>query len=87
MRYVAHIRNNETGETRVYRTELEWDHGTVFWWTYGNFGCDCNRHLSFERAAGIEPDLNAEHSCGHTKYTVTKVVLDDGTEIPIDDAK
>lgn len=35
----------------------------VFWWTEGNMGCDCNRHLTFERAHGREP-ADEELVCG-----------------------
>lgn len=44
-----------------------WD--DLFWWTEGNMGCDCNRHLVFERAQGREPP-DEECVCGTTRYHV-----------------
>lgn len=61
--------------------------GARFMWTDGNYGCDCNRHLWFERAAGRdphrEPDWAAwnereESRCGVTRYRAA-FVHDDGT--------
>jgi hypothetical protein len=43
--YTVAIRNNETGEVRMYRTEITWHEHAEFLWTDGNFGCDCNRAI------------------------------------------
>jgi hypothetical protein len=47
MKYKFHLRNIETGESRVY--EDDFDHESesgMFWqWFEGNFCCDCNRSL------------------------------------------
>lgn len=50
-----------------------------FWWTGGNYGCDCNRSLEFYRARG-EPEPGKEDSTrclGHGAFTVV-LVTDDG---------
>ncbi len=67
MAYRVAIKDTETGEVRV--TEFPYEDDDLFWWTDGNFGCDCNRWLTFERAGGNEPDLD-DMSCneGPNRY-------------------
>jgi hypothetical protein len=47
----------------------------------GNYGCDCNRYLFFERAAGGKPPLG-EFECSDGQYDVVRVELPDGTDHP-----
>lgn len=51
------IRRNADGVIRVYE-DSHWY--SDFIWSEGNYACDCNRHLFFERAGGYDPysDLN-----------------------------
>jgi hypothetical protein len=88
MPYSVVIRKNETGETRTrHFTNLDWKEGSHFWWTAGNFGCDCNRHLEFERAGG-RPESDGlwdEAECSDGRYTVLHADLPDGRRILIDD--
>jgi hypothetical protein len=54
--------------------------GTVFYWTEGNCGCDCNRRLYIEREHGVEllpPDT--DYRCGDTITLVSLVV--DGRQV------
>lgn len=70
--------NTETGERRTFEDELYTtpDYDGLFIWDEGNYGCDCNRHLFFGRAAGIEPH---DGVCGQGKYVVESIVrLSDG---------
>lgn len=89
MSYKAAIRNNATGETRVYTLEgCDW-HGD-FIWTEGNFACDCNRSIFFDSAGGIDTDAEDDEGtdlrpCGHERFYVPYVELPDGTRIKIDD--
>lgn len=84
MSYTVTIRKNATGETRVYDcSDLEWREHSLFWWTDGNFGCDCNRELSFERAGGSDPDIDAV-KCGDGAFTVLHADFPDGSRIIID---
>lgn|SRR5687768_1587123 len=46
------IRRNSDGVVRRYVDE-HWL--SDFIWSEGNYACDCNRHLFFERAGGNEP--------------------------------
>lgn len=87
MTYKVAIRKNETGEVRIRTIEgLDWhkaDGGDdMYWWTEGNFGCDCNRELEFERAGGNDPNLGTK--CGDERYSVLYAELPDGTRIEID---
>lgn len=62
--------------------EVKWEDGSEYWWTDGNMGCDCNRHLEFNRALGKEPDEDI--ACGSKNYLVTKVIIEDGSVVLID---
>jgi hypothetical protein len=93
MSYTVAIRKNATGEVRMYQCDFDWDkgggHTDLFWWTDGNFGCDCNRHLSWLRAGGPGPPEDphwnkAEHKCGGTAYSVLYAALPDGSQVEID---
>jgi hypothetical protein len=69
------IRHNESGEVRTTR---EWaiyepqdgETPNAFMYEEGNYSCDCNRHLFFHRAVGVEPD---DHDCGDGAYSVNLV--------------
>jgi hypothetical protein len=91
MAYTVVIRNNITGEVRTGLQPYEWEDdedggGQLFWWTEGNFGCDCNRSLEFARAGGAteEEAWDAEVECGETVFSVPHVILADGTQISVD---
>lgn len=48
-------------------------------WLEGNFSCDCNRELFWLRAQSAdEPEDTA---CGVERFRISRVVLDDGTEL------
>jgi len=74
--------------------DAEWDgypwsgnsEGLQFYWTEGNFGCDCNRRMDFVRQVeGREPeDEPDECPCGHGGYRVPYLTLEDGTRLEID---
>ncbi|MBX6316133.1 MAG: hypothetical protein IRY99_24965, partial [Isosphaeraceae bacterium] len=84
--YAVAIRNNTTGEVRVADVDLAWREGrdgSRWWWTGGNFGCDCNRRLVFERAGGVDIDP-ASVECGDGGYSVLWVELPDGRHVPIE---
>jgi hypothetical protein len=84
--YDVQIRCNATGKIRVYHEDSPWLESSEFGWTEGNYSCDCNRRLFFERAGGGDPDLD-ETRCGDRAYTVIKVIFPDGTERAIDEVK
>jgi hypothetical protein len=80
MPYKIAIRKNETGEVRIVEQGLHWGDGSLYWWTHGNFACDCNRDDVFRRDGEDEDD-----SCGNTRFSVLYAELEDGTKIPIDE--
>lgn len=83
-KYEVYIRKNETGEIRVYHSDTgrdPWSGHDVSLWESGNCSCDCNRSAFFARAAGEAGNIFDD--CGETKYDVLKIVLDDGTEVPV----
>jgi hypothetical protein len=83
--YLVAIRHNSTGEIRMYRFDMRWqdeDELSFYHWTDGNYGCDCNRHLFFIRAAGI--DEWEERECGSTEYSCLYAELPDGSRREID---
>ena len=83
MKYSVPIRNNDTGETRVYQSDEEWDEGTVYQWSEGNYGCDCNRALLFERAISSDETAAWEQDCGDSMFSVDYIDVG-GRKQPID---
>lgn len=87
MSFSIDIRKNATGEVRTYKFNFDWEDHTFFWLTEGNFGCDCNRHLEFERAGGERGPNDIEDThCSEGRYTILHATLPDGSRIPIDGA-
>ena len=69
------IRRNADG---VVRNVPDEDWSTAEWsWTEGNYSCDCNRYLFFERAIGGDPESDGKYRCGDTQYSI-RVLLPDG---------
>jgi hypothetical protein len=68
------IRDEFTGIVRVYDDKDEW-HGDYIW-DEGNYSCDCNRHLFFQWAAGVDTDVLddedplVDHPCSTDHYSV-----------------
>jgi hypothetical protein len=90
--YIAVIQRVADGEIRRYPMKNDWleirdgiEHTDWSWWADGNYGCDCNRELSFWRAGG-EPD-DADTECGHSRFKVLAFELPDGTVIAGPDAE
>lgn len=87
--YHVAIRDNRTGEVRLYREDMEWDEHDHFSWTENNYSCDCNRHLFFLRANGPGPAddphwNNADRECGEELYTALYAELPTGERIELD---
>lgn len=73
------IRKNATGEERTYRHDMRWEaEGDQYMWSEGNYSCDCNRYLFFQRAHDEDEE---DFECGDTAYTVVKIVTDDGAQV------
>lgn len=58
------IIKNETGESVVIKSEAG-----SFNWEEGNYACDCNRELFFERAKGNDPYLDSTH-CSENRFSI-----------------
>lgn len=82
--HAVHIRRNSDGLVRVYHDDTPWEEGSDFLWLDGNYSCDCNRYLFFQRSAD-EPEID-NPACGDTAYSIVKFVLADGSEIAVKDA-
>ena len=76
------IRDTTTGEVRegdAYTgpgfdpTDPEDVAGMEWYWTEGNYGCDCNRWLFFERAADGDPDID-DAECGEGRFEIVRAL-------------
>ncbi len=58
--YVVHILDRSTGDRATSPQPYEWvkpdGYTDEYWWSEGNFSCDCNRALEFWRAKGKDED-------------------------------
>jgi len=68
MEAVVTITDTTTGEVAKY-AEPCWEPVSAYMWGDGNYSCDCNRGLFFERAKGNDPDL-FEFDCGDGRFRV-----------------
>jgi hypothetical protein len=67
---LTHVATGETveftedyGTWDNYKRGDDWETDPVFGWADGNFSCNCNRHLFFWRAKGIEPEDDEDTGC------------------------
>jgi hypothetical protein len=79
--YRVLIRNNETGEERLYAETYPWHDAAQFLWTEGNYGCDCNRAIFFADAGG-EGDIDID--CGDSRFSALYAEFPNGTRIQLD---
>ncbi len=82
--YDVHIVHNESGVTRTYRHEYEWEPNHGFLWGEGNYSCDCNRRLFFKWASGEDANSEDNVPCSDDIYSV-RITADDGKELYCDD--
>lgn len=70
VKVLARIRRNDSGEVRSYESTSSYDDevGGVnpYWWSEGNAGCDCNRHLFFTK-------YDSEIDCSEGLYSVNLI--------------
>lgn len=71
----VYIRLVDTGEVRRFREVQRV--GPAGWsdyiWSEGNYACDCNRFMFFERAVGNEPHPG-ESRCGDDRFCIDRIV-------------
>ena len=83
MKYKVAIRENETGEIRMYEDGGYWCGSSHFLWTDGNYACDCNREIFFLRAGGEDPPTDLV-TCGETRFAALYAEMEDGSRITLD---
>lgn len=68
---IAEIRENETGIVKEYEMLncISQDDGyeVRYIWSDGNYGCDCNRHMFFDRVDGRQEE---DYECSDGLYSV-----------------
>ena len=80
--YSVRIRNNETGEIRKCDfPNFTWGPADEYWWTLGNYSCDCNRAAEFYG----RPYADDDYPCGEKAFTAIDAELPDGSIIAIDE--
>lgn len=82
--YYIIIRNNTTEEIVSLYHPYPFNN---FWLTEGNYGCDCNRSMEFQRAKGIKEESIVAAECGYDLYDILWVVMNDGMTLPVDAPK
>lgn len=76
----AYIRRVEDGKiVRVSYTQEGTGAGTEFFWTEGNFGCDCNRALLVHRA--LDEDEPDDPPCTDGRFSLECLVVNEVLEI------
>jgi len=77
MGYHVKMKENSTGIIKTIFMDLDWL-PSVYWWTEGNYGCDCNREMVFK------DDHDIETNCSHDRYTAIEAILDNGEIVALD---
>ncbi len=81
MSYQVSMVDNQTGERRMVTMDFDWHDASEFWWTEGNFACDCNRYTTFYET---EPSEDGEDKCGDTRFRVEYALLPTGERVELD---
>lgn len=81
------IREVATGRTIVREFSNPQGERSPYWWLEGNYGCDCNRKMEFDRALNQETDDEDNYPCGDNPnaYVFDWVELDGVRFIENDD--
>jgi hypothetical protein len=81
----VNLRRNWDGAVRTLKEKVpeanEYGDGPallLFMWTEGNYGCDCNRHLFFERV--VDPTFDGDMRCDDKEYACN-IVMPDGSSL------
>lgn len=84
---LVEILNTRTGEMRPLAPRDAWSEeriagddeqarGIEIWWSEGNGSCDCNRGAYFDRAGGVEPEID-DHLCSAENAYLVRLTIDD----------
>ena len=93
MKFTVQIKEIATGKVVEYHDDFEpwegeYDHpwtGLEYMWSEGNYACDCNRELYFNRSQGIEIHACSTR-CGESRYRC-KITIDETGEVILDELK
>lgn len=66
------LRKVESGEEVSFVEDHVSELSALWMWQDGNYSCDCNRELFFERAKGKDPDLD-EVWCSEGRFEVVSL--------------
>lgn len=79
--YTVQITRLSDGVMREYKISTfgQSNEHNAYWWLHGNYECDCNRELCFERAGGVPESVvdELEPDCGSSRYAVRSPFFDD----------
>ncbi len=78
--YDLTVRRKADGVTATTRGHFIDDDNARFMCSDGNYGCDCNRHLFFERGLGHTAECGS-HPCGDKVYEYVSVTSVDGGRV------
>lgn len=71
MSYKMKITDTTTGQSVITTQPGDWSEDLRFFWTDGNFGCDCNRGREFMRANGLPPgEFACSSSTGVQRFEI-----------------
>lgn len=77
-----YIREKSTGNVRLVDYDIEWatdpDGNAEWFWSEGNNGCDCNRHLLFTDYNEDAPSIVCNPTREDSRYEVRVIASDDG---------
>lgn len=78
MSYRFQLRDTQTGETAIRELDLSPTTTCDFWWLEGNYACDCNRKLEWDRARNVNGDFEDDYPCnaGRNRYVFDWVEAD-----------
>lgn len=79
--YVVRLKRVSDSKEVDVVVNLPWSESSMYWWTDGNMGCDCNRELEFEHALGRELDLD-DVWCGEERFALVSITVD-GKEVEL----
>ncbi|QYW02175.1 hypothetical protein CPT_Sonora_074 [Stenotrophomonas phage Sonora] len=72
------LRDNQTGKTKAVEHEADAWADIEYLWTEGNYACDCNRGLLFNRVRGVE---DVPRACGSEQFDIIEVTGPDGFRV------
>lgn len=75
MSYKVTLRRLSDGLEKTIVDDLDWHDSSLYWWSEGNMGCDCNRASTF---GDVDLSQDIEVECSTSKYLLIKIELSTG---------